>query len=77
MADTAAKRREERIKLWATFLSNLGAATVIASVVGPAITGRFQALAAALGFLSGFVLHLCGQGFLHYVVRDMEEDAGQ
>lgn len=51
------KRREERAKLAATFLNNLGAAAVIGGVIGPLFLGQFDLMRACAGLLVGFALH--------------------
>ena len=73
MADADAKRQEERVKLFATALSNVGVATIVAGVVGPSVVGRFQPIAAVGCFLTGFALHLAAQGILHYVVASPKQ----
>jgi hypothetical protein len=69
MAAAEAKRREERVKLFAGALSNTGVATVVASVIAPLAAGRSQLATASLGFVAGVTLHLAGQLVLHYVIR--------
>ena len=69
MADATVKRQEERVKLFATALSNLGVATVVTGLIGPALAGRASVLGTMTVFVIGFVLHMAGQGVLHFVVR--------
>ena len=75
MTDTKAKRREERVKLFATALSNVGVATVIAGFIAPAFSGRIQPVIAIPAFIAGFGLHLAAQGILHYVVVEVRSIA--
>ena len=70
MADPAAKRQEERVKLIAAALSNLGVASLVTGLVGPLFLGRAQVAAGVVALVMGFAFHLAGQGVLHYVVRD-------
>ena len=70
MASPDAKRQEERVKLFASALSNSGVAAIVASVIGPIAAGRFQPTAAVAGFVIGAALHLGAQALLHYVVAD-------
>ena len=70
MADAGAKRREERTKLFASALSNIGVAFIVAGLVSPSITGRLN-LSIALGLI-GF--HLVAQCILHYVVGEPPPD---
>ena len=70
MSDTKAKRREERVKLFAAALSNVGVAAIVAGFIAPALSGRIQTVAALLAFVAGFGLHLAAQGVLHYVVSE-------
>ena len=70
MATAAAKRQEERVKLFAAALSNLGVATVVTGVVGPALTGRARLLTGVVAAVLGLLLHLAAQGVLHRVVND-------
>ena len=48
-----AKRQEERVKLFATALSNVGVASIISGVVAPLVLGRFNDGLAAGAFLLG------------------------
>jgi membrane-bound metal-dependent hydrolase YbcI (DUF457 family) len=66
---THPKRREERAKLLAGFVSNLGAAAIVTGFVGPLLSGRFDWLSAAAGVAIGICLHLFGQSVLHYFVE--------
>ena len=75
MVTAADKRREERIKLFATAFSNLGVASVVTGVIAPLAAGRAQIAAAALGLVIGLALHVVGQGVLHFVVRSSGEEA--
>jgi hypothetical protein len=70
MAAADAKRQEERVRLFASALSNTGVAAIVASVIGPIAAGRFQPLAAVTGFVIGAVQHIAAQALLHYVVED-------
>ena len=65
-----AKRREERVKLAASALSNVGVAFVVAGMVGPSITGRLNAYIGLGSVMIGFGFHLLAQCVLHYVVAD-------
>ncbi len=67
------KRREERAKLLATFLSNLGAAAVIAGMIAPTFTGTANGPDVVVGFLVGVGLHLTAQAVLQWVVVDQTE----
>ena len=76
MTTAAAKRQEERVKLFAAALSNLGVATAVTGVVGPALTERAQILTGVVAAVLGALLHLEAQGVLHQVVSDKPgEDA--
>lgn len=70
MASANAKRQEERVKLFATALSNVGVATIVTGFIAPLITGRLLALQAAASLTVGLALHFGGQIVLHYVVED-------
>ena len=74
MADADAKRQEERVKLFASALSNAGVAAFVSGAIAPLITGRFNGVVALGGFMFGLGLHLAAQVVLHYVVKD---DAGE
>ena len=69
MDDTRAKRREERVKLFATALSNVGVATIVAGFISPLFSGRVRLAGAAGALLLGLALHMAAQLMLHYVVR--------
>ena len=75
MADARAKRREERVELAASALSNIGVAFIVAGWVGPSIAGRFSAAIALGAALLGFGLHLLAQCVLHYVVAGPLRDS--
>ncbi len=79
MAGAGAKRREERVKLAASALSNVGVAFVVAGMVGPSITGRLNAYVGLGSVLIGFSFHLLAQSVLHYVVGDapQADDVGE
>ena len=68
MAPVDAKRQEERVKLFATALSNVGVSIIVAGFIGPIFVGRFQPIVALAALVIGFSLHLAAQGVLHYVV---------
>ena len=74
MAEPAAKRQEERVKLFATALSNLGIATVVTGFVGPLLSGRALVSTAAIAVVLGLAFHLAGQAVLHHVVNDRPEE---
>ena len=74
MADTGAKRREERVKLAASAFSNVGVAFVVAGLVGPFLTGRANPDTVVGSALLGFGFHLVAQRLLHYVVADPPND---
>ena len=69
MAAADAKRREERVKLLASTLSNLGAAALVAGIIGPAFGGRLKGDVGGEAVFAGFGLHVVAQLLLHYVVR--------
>ena len=73
MADAADKRQEERVKLFASALSNVGVAFVVAGLVGPSITGHVNLSAAVGSALLGFGFHLVAECLLHYVVIDLQQ----
>ena len=62
------KIREERAKLLATFLSNLGAAALIAGMIGATFTGAANWGDVLAGFAVGVGLHLLAQAVLQVVV---------
>ena len=68
MASANARRQEERGKLFPSALSNVGVAAIVAGLIGPATTGRFNAAIGLGDFLIGFGLHVAAQCVLHYVV---------
>ncbi len=74
MAQVGAKRREERTKLFASALSNIGVAFIVAGLVSPSITGRFHLSVAFGSVLIGFGFHLVAQCVLHYVVGEPFRD---
>ena len=74
MAGAEAKRREERVKLFATAVSTLGVASIVTGVIGPLVTSRAHGVAAVAAFAVGVTLHLVGQGVLHFVARLPGED---
>ena len=53
MSDATAKRQEERVKLFATALSNLGVATVVTGLIAPVLAGRANALGTVTVFAYG------------------------
>lgn len=71
---SGAKRREERLKLFATFLSNLGVAAIVTGFLSPLLLGRLG-WAQAVAVLVGVALHACGQLVLEWVVRTEPEEA--
>ena len=75
MADAGTKRREERVKLAASALSNIGVAFIVAGWVGPSIAGRFSPLIPFSAALLGFGLHLAAQSVLQYGVADRLRDS--
>jgi ABC-type xylose transport system permease subunit len=68
MADAGAKRREERVKLFASAISNVGVATIVTGLIAPVLSGRAHAVQDVAAFVAGLALHLIAQGVLHYVV---------
>ena len=70
MADVGAKRREERVKLAASAVSNVGVAFIVAGLVTPFITGRANLFTAVGSVLLGSGFHLVAQGILRYVIAD-------
>ncbi|WP_174300946.1 hypothetical protein [Caulobacter sp. S45] len=79
MADVGAKRREERVKLFASALSNVGVAFGVAGVVGPSVIGHFNLPVALGSALVGSGFHLLAQCILHYVISDTPDgdDVGE
>lgn len=69
-----AKRREERSKLLATFLSNLGVASWVAGIIAPLVNERIDYPVLGGAVVAGLLFHLGGQGVLHYVVRSEFEE---
>ena len=69
MTDVKTKRREERVKLLASAVSNLGVAAIVAGFIGPALGGRFKGAIGFEAFTAGFGLHVVAQLLPHYVVR--------
>jgi hypothetical protein len=69
VADVGAKRREERVKLFASAISNVGVATIVTGLIAPVLAGRAHALQDGAAFVAGLALHLIAQGVLHYVVQ--------
>ena len=70
MATTGEKRREERTKLFASALSNIGVGFFVAGWVGPSVTGHLYPSIAVGAALLGFGFHLVAQCVLHYVVME-------
>lgn len=70
MVDVGAKRQEERVKLAATALSNLGLASIVTGVIAPLLAGRAQPVGVAVAFLIGATLHLAAQIVLSLVVAN-------
>ena len=68
-----AKRREERVKLAATALSNVGVAFVVTGIVAPLLLGRFSSWQVTTALAAGFAFHLVAQGLLEYVVANREQ----
>ena len=79
MADADAKRQEERVKLFASALSNVGVAAVVAGWIGPSITGRLNTIVVLGAALVGLGFHLLAQCILHYVVGEpsRNDDLGE
>ena len=71
MAGAGAKRREERVKLFATALSNLGVASVVTGVISPLTSAHVQVVVAAAAFVGGIGLHLAAQLVLHLVAQPL------
>ena len=69
------KRREERVKLGAAAVSNLGVAFIVGGAIGPVLLGRANPLEVALATMVGFAFHLAAQGLLHYVAGDEAAEA--
>ena len=69
------KRREERVKLFAAAVSNVGTAFVIGGVVGPSLIGRINAVVIVASITAGVMIHLAAQGILHYVADDPRPEA--
>ena len=72
MAEVGAKRREERVKLLATALSNLGVASIVTGVISPLTAAHVHVVVALAAFVGGIALHLIAQVVLHLVVRSRE-----
>jgi hypothetical protein len=70
------RRREERVKLFATAVSNVGVAAVASGFVAPLFTGRVQP-AGLVAVIFGVALHLVAQRILHYVADDAREEANE
>ena len=70
---TDRKRREERVKLFAAALSNIGTVFVVAGVVGPLVLGRFNAIALVLSVAAASAFWLAAQGVLEYVADEPRE----
>lgn len=68
------RRREERVKLASTGLSNVGVATIVTGFIAPLVTGRLQ-LVGIVAVAAGFAFHLAAQLLMHYVAADPEESA--
>ncbi len=66
------KRQEERIKLFATAFSNLGVASLVTGVISPLVSAHAQVVVTVIAVAGGVVLHLIGQGVLHFVVPSEE-----
>jgi hypothetical protein len=75
VADVGAKRQEERVKLAASALSNIGVAAIVSGAVAPLATGRFIGPIAFGGLLVGLGFHLVAQVFLHYVAIEHDAEA--
>ena len=67
------KRREERVKLAATGLSNVGVATIVTGFIAPLLTESLTVLGAA-AVIIGLAFHLAGQRLLLYVAEDPERE---
>ena len=69
------KRREERVKLAAQAVANIGTAFAIGGFVGPVLLGKANGVAASasLGVAIGF--HVAAQFILRYVAEEPKEDA--
>ena len=68
------KRQEERVKLGASALANLGTAFIVGGAVGPALLGRLNGLVGVVSILVGLVFHGAAHAALHYVVADAIEE---
>ncbi len=68
------KRREERVKLFATALSNVGVATVVTGFIVPLLTGR-SGLSGFGAVVLGFAFHLAAQRVLQYVADEPKQEA--
>ena len=77
MTDVRAKRREERVKLFASALSNVGSAAIATGIIAPAVAQHLKPTVAIGATMLGFGAHLVAQCILHYVVADPPDgDAG-
>ena len=68
------KRREERVKLLAAALANVGTASFVAGFVAPAFGGRLGPFSLLLGFAFGLGFHALGQIVLEWVTIDDPEE---
>ena len=73
MPGAGAKRREERVKLAATALSNLGLASIVTGVIAPLLAGRAQLIGIVVSFIVGATLHLAAQIVLSSVANPRVE----
>ena len=76
MTKADAKRREERVKLLATALANLGTASIVAGFVAPVFGGRLEPYSLWLGLVFGFGFHVGAQAMIHLVVVDDPSETG-
>lgn len=69
------KRREERVKLVATYRNNLGVLTIGAGGIGPLFLGTVRPIWALFALIAGLALHGFGLAVLGLIVKDEKEDA--
>ena len=67
------RRREERVKLAATALSNVGVAILVTGFIAPLVTGHLG-LGGVVAVVVGLALHLAAQRLLHYVASEPEDE---
>ena len=74
MGSAERKPQEERVKLFASALSNVGVATIVAGFVGPSIAQHLNPAIAVGSVMFGFGAHLAAQCVLHYVASEAPDE---